>query len=131
MPDDLSARDLSSPSTREGWLRDFAALMRLRGMDGVRIGEELARVETHCDDSGQEPKEVFGDPASYIATLHVESPRSVGRLVRLFLPILALVIGAILAVAAMLHWSWGEAIATGLGATLLIVSVFTVMLVRS
>ena len=130
MPSDPS-RDRSSSSTREGWLRDFSVLMRLRGVDGVRIGDELARVETLCDDSGQEPKDAFGEPASYVATLHFASPRSAGHLLRVFVPILALVIGANLTVAAMLHWSWGDAIGVGLASTLLIVVAFAVLLVRS
>lgn len=74
MPSDPT-RDLSSSSTREGWLRDLSVLLRLRGVDGARIGDELAKVETFCDDTGQEPKEAFGEPASYIATLRFASPR--------------------------------------------------------
>ena len=69
------SRDLSSSSTREGWLRDLSVLLRLRGVDRARIGDELAKVETFCDDTGQEPKEAFGEPASYIATLRFVSPR--------------------------------------------------------
>ncbi len=69
------SRDLSSSSTREGWLRDFTVLLRLRGVDGVQIGDELAKVEAFCDDSGQEPKDAYGEPASYIATLRFASHR--------------------------------------------------------
>ena len=78
MPSDHHSRDSSSSSTREGWLRDFSVLLRLRGVDGVRIGDELAKVETFCDDSGQEPKDAYGEPASYIATLHFASHRGAG-----------------------------------------------------
>jgi hypothetical protein len=79
MPSDHHSRDSSSSSTREGWLRDFSVLLRLRGVDGVRIGDELAKVETFCDDSGQEPKDAYGEPASYIATLHFASSRRGAR----------------------------------------------------
>jgi hypothetical protein len=77
MASDQHSHDNSS-STRDGWLRDFAVLMRLRGVDGIRIGEELAKAETFCDDSGQEPKDAYGEPASYIATLHFASRRGAG-----------------------------------------------------
>jgi hypothetical protein len=41
MPSDHPPRDSSASSTREGWLRDFALLLRLRGLDGARIGGAL------------------------------------------------------------------------------------------
>lgn len=131
MASDQHPHDRSSSSTREGWLRDFAVLLRLRGVEGARIGEELATVEAHCDDAGQEPKEAFGEPASYIATLELGPTRSLGRLVRVFLPILALVIGANFAAAATLHWSGAEAFTAVAVSTLFIIVAFAVVLVRS
>ena len=129
MPSDPS-RDHSSSSTREGWLRDFSVLLRLRGIDGIRIGDELAKVETFCDDSGQEPKDAYGEPASYIATLHFAPSRSARRTAAVILPVLALVIGGNLAVGAALHWGGGVAITAALVSAMLVVIASLALLIR-
>jgi hypothetical protein len=126
MPSD--PRDSSSSSTRDGWLRDVTLLLRLRGIDGVHIGESLAKVETFCDDTGQQPKDVFGEPASYVATLRFSSPRAVSWRTAVILPVLGLVIGVDLGLGAVLHWSAGVAITLGLVASMLVFVGFVVML---
>lgn len=129
MPSDSTPRDLSSSSTREGWLRDFALLLRLRGIDGARIGDALAEVEAHCDDSGQSPHDAFGQPASYAANLHFAAPRATNWTTSVILPVLGLVIGVNLALGAVLSWSAGVAITVGLLASMLVFVAFVVMLI--
>lgn len=126
MPSD--PRDRSSSSTRDGWLRDFTLLLRLRGVDGVQIGDTLAKVETFCDDSGQEPKDAFGEPASYLATLHFTPPSTMSWTTAVILPVLGLVIAVQLALGAVLHWSAGVAITIGLVASTLVFVGFVAML---
>ncbi len=117
MPGD--PRDRSSSSTRDGWLRDFTLLLRLRGIDGAQIGHALERVESFCDDIGQDPKDVYGEPASYVATLRFEPPH-VPRAATLVLPVLGFVLGLNLALSAVLAWSTGAAITLGLLASMLV-----------
>lgn len=126
MPSD--PRDSSSSSTRDGWLRDFTLLLRLRGVDGAQIGEALAKIETFCDDTGQEPKDVFGEPASYAATLRFTSPGTMSWKTAVILPVLGLVIGVDLGLAAALHWSAGVAITLGLVAAMVVFVGFAAML---
>lgn len=129
MPSDNTPRDLSSSSTREGWLRDFALLLRLRGIDGRRIGDALAEVETHCDDSGQSPQDAFGQPASYAASLGFEAPRAESWSTSVILPVLGLVVGVNLGLGAVLSWSAGVAITIGLVASMVVFVAFVVMLI--
>lgn len=129
MPSDTPINSSSSSaSTREVWLRDFALLLRLRGVDGAQIGDALAVVESHCDDSGQEPKDAFGEPASYLATLRFESPRT-SWTTAVILPVLGLVVGVNLALGAVLNWSDGVAITVGLLASMLVFIAFIAMLI--
>ena len=116
MPSD--PRDRPS-STRDDWLRDVTLLLRLRGIDGVQIGEALARVETFCDDVGVEPKELYGEPASYVATLRFEPPR-IPWAATLVLPALGFVLGLNLALSGVLAWSSGAAITVGLVASMVV-----------
>ena len=129
MPSDHPPRDSSASSTREGWLRDFALLLRLRGLDGARIGDALAEVESHCDDSGQEPKEAFGEPADYAASLHLPTTKPTNWTTKVILPVLGLVIGTNLALGAVLHWSGGVAITVGAVASIAVFVAFVALLI--
>ena len=53
--------------TAAAWQQELVLALRLRDVDGRRIGEVLAEVEAHCADSGQSPAEAFGDPEAYAA----------------------------------------------------------------
>ena len=124
------SRDRSSASTREGWLRDFSVLLRLRGVDGLRIGGELAKVEAFCDDTGQEPKDAYGEPASYIATLRFGRSRNTGRTAAVILPIFGLVTGGSLAVGAALHWGGHAAVTAALVSAGLVLIASVALLTR-
>jgi hypothetical protein len=129
MSSDHTPRDSSSSWTREGWLRDFALLLRVRGVDGARIGDAMAEVESHCDDSGLDPKEAFGEPADYAASLHLPTTKPTNWTTTVILPVLGLVIGINLTLGAVLHWSSGVAITVGLVASMVVFIGFVALLI--
>jgi hypothetical protein len=49
------------------WRDGLLIELRARGIPGRQIGEILAEIDAHCTDSGQDPAEAFGAPASYAA----------------------------------------------------------------
>jgi hypothetical protein len=58
----------------DSWRDDFVIALRLGNVSGRWIGDALAQVDAHCADSGEEPREAFGDPVAY-ATYVVEQVR--------------------------------------------------------
>ena len=46
------------------WRDDLLIELRARAVPGRRIGELIAEVDAHCTDSGLDPAEDFGTPAS-------------------------------------------------------------------
>ena len=120
----------SASSTPDDWDREFILLLRLRGIDGVRIDQALAEVGAHCARSGHTPREAFGDPVGYASSLRVLSPRTTPWTKTVVLPVLGLVVGVNLALGALLKWTDGVAITLGLIASLVVFVVFVAMLVR-
>jgi hypothetical protein len=49
--------------------RDLILALRLRDVPGDRIGEIVAEVESHVADTGEDPREAFGTPKEYAASL--------------------------------------------------------------
>ena len=125
--EDPRARSVST--TPDRWQRDVALLLRLRGVDGARIGDVLAVVEAHCADSGQTPLEAFGEPAGYAASLHLPTVKPTHWTTTVVLPVLALVIGTNLGFGAVLHWSSGVAITVGLIASMVVFIGFVTLLI--
>jgi len=123
-------RESSASSTPDDWDREFILLLRLRGIDGVRIDQALAEVEAHCARSGHTPREAFGDPVGYASSLRVLSPRTTPWTKAVVLPVLGLVVGVNLALGALLKWTDGVAITLGLIASLVVFVVFVAMLAR-
>ena len=122
-------RESSASSTPDDWNREFILLLRLRGIDGVRIDEALAEVEAHCARSGHTPREAFGDPVGYASNLRVLSPRTRPWTKTVILPVLGLVVAVNLALGALLKWTDGVAITLGLIASMVVLVVFVAMLV--
>jgi hypothetical protein len=122
-------RESSVSASADRWQRDVALLLRLRGVDGTRIGDVLAEVDAHCADSGQTPQEAFGDPAGYAASLHLQTAKPTSWSTTVVLPVLALVIGVNLALGAVLHWSAGVAITVGLVASMAVFIGFVALLI--
>ena len=53
----------------DSWRDAFVTELRLHDVDGARIGDALAEVDAHCQESGQSPARAFGDPEAYAAAL--------------------------------------------------------------
>jgi hypothetical protein len=64
--------DTHTPHIEPDWTEAFLLELRLRGVDGRRIGASLAEVEAHCAESGETAHEAFGDPVAYAADLAPE-----------------------------------------------------------
>jgi hypothetical protein len=122
-------RESSASSTPDDWDREFILLLRLRGIDGVRIDEALAEVQARCAQSGYTPREAFGDPVGYASSLRVLSPRTTPWSKTVILPVLGLVVGVNVALGALLNWTDGVAITLGLIASVVVFVVFVAMLV--
>ena len=122
-------RESSVSSTPDDWNREFILLLRLRGIDGLRIDHALAEVEAHCARSGHTPREAFGDPVGYASSLRVLSPRTTPWTKTVILPVLGLVVAVNLALGALLKWTDGVAITLGLIASMVVLVVFVAMLV--
>ena len=56
------------------WLDQLALELRLRDVDGTAIGDALAQVDAHCAESGESPRDAFGDAATYAAALALPVP---------------------------------------------------------
>jgi multidrug transporter EmrE-like cation transporter len=113
----------------DDWDREFVLLLRIRGIDGAGIDEALAEVEARCAISGYTPREAFGDPVGYASNLRVLSPRSAPWSKTVILPVLGLVVGVNLALAALLKWSDGVAVTFGLIASIVVFVAFVAMLI--
>ncbi|GAA1443093.1 hypothetical protein GCM10009641_59100 [Mycobacterium cookii] len=61
--------DTHTPHVEPAWAEAFVVELRLRGVDGRRIGAALAEVEAHCAESGESAHEAFGDPTAYAVEL--------------------------------------------------------------
>lgn len=51
------------------WRDDFVLRLRMTNVPGARVGDALKTVEEHCRETGQEPREAFGDPRDYADSL--------------------------------------------------------------
>lgn len=122
-------RETSVSAAPDRWQRDVALLLRHRGADGARIGDVLAEVEAHCADSGQTPREAFGEPADYAASLHLPTTKPTNWTTTVILPVLGLVIGINLTLRAVLHWSSGVAISVGDVASMVVFIGFVALLI--
>lgn len=66
--------DTHTPHVEPGWAEAFLVELRLRGVDGRRIGAALAEVEAHCAESGETAHQAFGDPTAYAVELAPDGP---------------------------------------------------------
>lgn len=59
----------TAPHVEVDWAETLLLELRLRGVDGARIGEVLAEVDSHCAESGQTAHEAFGPADAYAVSL--------------------------------------------------------------
>lgn len=59
------------------WREAFVVELRRLDVTGDRIGSALAEVNAHCADSGETPRQAFGEPAAYARALDL--PRTARR----------------------------------------------------
>ncbi len=52
-------------STEQAWCDDLLLALRLRDVPGARIGEVLAEVQSHVAETGEDPRQAFGEPGEY------------------------------------------------------------------
>lgn len=64
--------DTHTPHVEPAWAEAFVVELRLRGVEGRRIGAALAEVEAHCAESGESAQEAFGDPTAYAVELALD-----------------------------------------------------------
>ncbi|MEV6711535.1 hypothetical protein AB0M48_05750 [Lentzea sp. NPDC051208] len=55
--------------TTHDYLTRFASVARGNGVPADVIGDKVAEIEAHVADSGEHPRDAFGDPVQYAATL--------------------------------------------------------------
>lgn len=60
--------------TRLSWQDQMALELRMRDWDGSQIGDALAEVRDHCQESGESPVEAFGDATTYARSLVAQRP---------------------------------------------------------
>lgn len=124
--------DTHTPHVEPDWVEAFLLELRLRGVDGRRIGAALAEVEAHCAESGESAGDAFGNPTTYaveLAPTVTAEPSSVRR----ELVSSALGLGGMLTtLAAVGAWQAGTRVELTAGAVgvLLLVLVGTALIVR-
>lgn len=73
-------------STDEAYSDDLLLALRLRDVPGTRIGEVLAEVQSHVAETGEDPRQAFGDPERYAdevaEALGLGAPASIWRQLR-------------------------------------------------
>lgn len=57
------------------WESDFVLRLRMSNVSGRDIGDALQQVRAHCAESGQTPREAFGDPLAYADSLPLKRPK--------------------------------------------------------
>ena len=83
------------------WIDDMVVELRLRDVTGAAIGDAVASVESHCADSGETPREAFGDPREYASSLTFAEDDLTGDSVREWGAVMAPVVVCLLGFSAV------------------------------
>ncbi|AEV87866.1 hypothetical protein ACWT_6853 [Actinoplanes sp. SE50] len=59
-------------TTDSAWINDFKLQLASQKMPSAAISRAVEDVDSHCVDSGQSPREAFGEPREYAAVLASE-----------------------------------------------------------
>lgn len=124
--------DTNTPHVEEDWSEAFLLELRLRGVDGRRIGSALAEVEAHCAESGESARSAFGAPDAYAADLGLAPAPPSPDLARDVATSVIGLAGMLLTLAAVGAWRAGTEVelTTGLLAVSALVVLGTVLIVR-
>ncbi|MGF9755841.1 hypothetical protein AAII07_11585 [Microvirga sp. 0TCS3.31] len=124
--------DTNTPHVEDEWSQAFLLELRLRGVDGRRIGAALAEVEAHCAESGESARSAFGDPEAYAADLAPAPAPASPDLTRDAATLVLGLAGMLLTLAAVGAWSSGTEVelTTGFLAVSALAVLGTVLVVR-
>lgn len=124
-------QQITDPTARGAWEREFVLALRLQGFDGIQISDALVHVEARCAAAKLSPFETFGDPVAHASYVRLPPPRrSRASSVAVAVPVLALAMGVNLALDALLHWSDDVVISVGTVASAAVLIVFVAVLAR-
>lgn len=124
--------DTHTPHVEPEWAEAFLLELRLRGVDGRRIGAALAEVEAHCAESGESAGAAFGDPTTYAVELAPPTSDEPSGLRRELASSAVGLGGMLTTLAAVGAWQSGTRveITTGTVGVLLMVLLGTALIVR-
>ncbi|GAA1351817.1 hypothetical protein [Falsarthrobacter nasiphocae] len=104
------------------WEEEFVLELRLDDVTGKAIGDALAVVRSHCEDTGETPYVAFGDPQAYARSLEFRDderePNTLGAWARALWPVGAMIAGFAVTPAAVSSLASGVDMAIRLGAVL-------------
>ncbi|RZU62171.1 hypothetical protein [Zhihengliuella halotolerans] len=104
-----SLEEQFAPHVETKWAGDMILELRLRGVDGTRIGDALAEVNSHCAESGERPEDTFGDPVTYARSLKLPSVEDTAIvMVRVVAPVLVQILGMLLLLWSFTDWRRGS-----------------------
>ncbi|GAA3711962.1 hypothetical protein GCM10022377_26760 [Zhihengliuella alba] len=118
-----SLEERFAPHVDRKWAGDLILELRLLGVDGSRIGDVLAEVDSHCAESGEGAAGAFGDPVAYARSLDLPSEEdSAGDMLRAVVPVLIQTLGMLLLLWSFTDWRRGGVFEITAGGTLLAVA---------
>ncbi|UFN43496.1 hypothetical protein [Nocardioides okcheonensis] len=124
--------DTRTPHVETDWSEAFLLELRLRGVDGRRIGAALAEVEAHCAESGESARSAFGDPVTYADDLDLAPAAPSSDLAREVATTGLGLVSMLLTLGAVAAWRTGDdlELTTGLVAVVALAAAGSALLVR-
>jgi hypothetical protein len=62
---ELDRKHLTGDEDRQAYARELLLALRMRGVPGPRVAEVLAEVDSHVRESGEHPRDAFGEARVY------------------------------------------------------------------
>lgn len=72
--------------THSDWADQFVIELRSLNVPGHEIGNQVATVYAHCEETGESPEEAFGNPVTYARSLGYDSEAKTRELMPSLLP---------------------------------------------
>ncbi len=125
--------------THKKWTDDFVIELRLADVPGSRIGDELATVQAHCEETGESPEKAFGSAKEYAQSLGYSLQESTGgEYLAASVPVLLQVLVMLPLTSAVIAWVQGHnftmnivQVLGSLGIVLLIVATLSFLKIRT